>query len=107
MELRIYWEILCRRKWLFILILSGSVIPTLILCFFVTPVYKATTKVLVKGQDVNTSLITTVPSSLGKLESSLSADTLAGSFKVMLENKETAICLIDDLQLQKQKQKLK
>ena len=103
MELRIYWEILCRRRWLFALILSGSVIPTLILCFFVTPVYKATTKVLALSQDVNTRLTTTVPSSLGKLESSLTADTLAGSIKVMLENKETAIRLIDDLKLQKQK----
>lgn len=103
MELRIYWEILCRRRWLFALILSGSVISTLILCFFVTPVYKATTKVLVKGEDVNTILATTVSSSLGKLESSLSADTLAGSIKAMLENKEIAIRLIDDLQLQKQK----
>ena len=58
---------------------------------------------LALSQDVNIRLTTTVPSSLGKLESSLSADTLAGSIKVMLENKETAIRLIDDLKLQKQK----
>lgn len=47
MELRKYWEIFYRRKWMFIQSLIVIVATTIIMCKAMTPVYDVTSKVLV------------------------------------------------------------
>lgn len=102
MELRRYWEVFWRRKGLFALIVCGIVAPTLILVFFATPVYKASTRLLVRSQDVNSLIIGTVPSSPGKFDAISNSNAL-GTLKLMLEDKGTVTRLISEFKLQKQK----
>jgi uncharacterized protein involved in exopolysaccharide biosynthesis/Mrp family chromosome partitioning ATPase len=68
MELRKYWEVLWNRKRLFVLTMGGIVLFTLIWAFSVSPIYQATTKILIKMQDTASLINSTVPSTLGKLE---------------------------------------
>lgn len=102
MELRRYWEVFWRRKGLFALIVCGIVAPTLILAFFATPVYKASTRLLVRSQDVNSIIIGTVPSAPGKFDTISNSNAL-GTLKLMLEDKGTVTRLINEFKLQKQK----
>lgn len=101
MELRRYWEVFWRRKGLFALIVCGIVAPTLILAFFATPVYKASTRLLVRSQDVNSLIIGTVPSSPGKFDTISNSNAL-GTLKLMLEDKGTVTSVINEFKLQKQ-----
>lgn len=58
MELRKYWEIFCRRKWIFIQSLIIIVATTIVVCEIMTPVYDATSKVLVlkEAKDLSVSI---------------------------------------------------
>lgn len=68
MELRKYWEVLWRRRRLCLMTMGGIVLLTLAWAFSVSPVYQATTKILIKMQDTASLINSTVPSALGKLE---------------------------------------
>jgi capsular exopolysaccharide synthesis family protein len=58
MELRKYWEIFCRRKWIFIQSLIIIVATTIVVCEIMTPVYDATSKILVlkEAEDLSVSI---------------------------------------------------
>lgn len=99
MELRRYWEVFRRRKWLFVLIVFGIVVPTLMLAFLGTPVYKASTRLLVRSQDVSSLVINSVPSAPAKFDTTSHTNTF-GTLKLMLEDKETIIRVIREFQLQ-------
>lgn len=100
MELRRYWEVFWRRKQLFALISGGVVFLTLILAFTATPVYKANTKVLIKTQDITTSLSSTVPQSQGKIDYTINTN-IPGTVREMIENNNSLRRMIEELNLLK------
>lgn len=97
MELRRYWEVLWRRKRIFALITGVIVTFTFFWAFSVTPVYKATTRVVVRTQDLSTVISSTVPSSTGKLE--VGSETVPIAIKAMIENKDSLNRVIKELKL--------
>lgn len=100
MELRRYWEVFWRRKQLFALLTGGVVFLTLVLAFTATPVYKASAKVLIKTQDITTSLTSTVSPSPGKLDYTINTN-ISGTVREMIENNDSVRRMIEDLNLLK------
>lgn len=100
MELRRYWEVFWRRKHLFAFITGGVIFLTLILAFTATPVYRASTKVLIKTQDITTSLSSTVPQSQGKLDYTTYTN-IPGTVREMIENNYSLRRMIEELNLLK------
>lgn len=98
MELRRYWEVFWRRKHLFAFITGGVIFLTLILAFTATPVYRASTKVLIKTQDITTSLSSTVPQSQGKLDYTINTN-IPGTVREMIENNDSLRRMIEELNL--------
>lgn len=100
MELRRYWEVFWRRKHLFAFITGGVIFLTLILAFTATPVYRASTKVLIKTQDITTSLSSTVPQSQGKFDYTINTN-IPGTVREMIENNDSLRRMIEELNLLK------
>lgn len=99
MELRRYWEVFWRRKWIFVYTFGGIVILTLIWAFSSTPIYKATSKIIIRSQDRN-NLVSTVPSQMGKLNLLTSGKEM-NTVVEMIEHKDSLTRVIEDLNLQK------
>lgn len=91
---------LWRRKRLLGLVAGGIVFLTLIWAFSATPVYKATSKVLIKMQDTSASLSSIIPSSIGKFEFTSSGNA-ADTVIEMIDNKDSLDDMISDLKLMK------
>ncbi|OGP49408.1 MAG: hypothetical protein A2Y79_09825 [Deltaproteobacteria bacterium RBG_13_43_22] len=98
MELRRYWEVLWGRKILFGFVFSVIVIVTLVWALAATPVYMATTRVVVRTQDLSTDISsTTVPVAPGKLY--IESQTIPVAIKTLLENKDSISRVIKELNL--------
>ncbi len=89
---------------MFLYTLGLMVILTMIWAFSSKPVYKATSKVMIRVQDTNTNVISTVPSSPGKLNYLTASDGIA-TIQAMIENSDSVRQVIDDLKLEKKKGK--
>ncbi len=100
MELRRYWEVLWRRKYLFLLISGGIVILTLAWALFASPVYMATTKVFIKIQDPPANLNSMTPSGLSRLDFTTSGNA-AGTIMEMLNNHDALSDTINGLDLKR------
>ena len=85
MELRKYWEIVCRRKW--ILIQAALLIPlfTFILFVTVTPVYKSEAKLLFRPTCFSQKFIPDIPDEVGTIFF-FNDDDAMGSIEEMLES---------------------
>ncbi|WP_169728941.1 GumC family protein [Desulfatirhabdium butyrativorans] len=100
MELRKYWEVLWRRRRLFLMTMGGIVLLTLIWAFSVSPIYQATTKILVKMQDTASLINSTVPSALGKLEFTTYSNAVTTVIE-MIKTHEALNNMIHDMGLTK------
>jgi uncharacterized protein involved in exopolysaccharide biosynthesis/Mrp family chromosome partitioning ATPase len=97
-ELKKYWRILVRRRNLFFSIFGGIILLSLILGFSFTPIYTATSKVLVKNIDTNTTLVSSLPTNAGKIQYIESANAL-GNMKALIENEDSINKVIKELNL--------
>lgn len=100
MELRKYWTVFWRRRQLFLRVAGGIVLLTLVLALSATRVYKATTKVLIKTQDISAIISSVAPSSLGKLDYT-NIDNISGTIRTMIASKAPLNGVIEDLKLKK------
>lgn len=100
MELRIYWEVFWRRRWIFLYTLGLMVSLTMIWAFLSSPVYRATSKIMIRAQDTNTNIVSTVPSSAGKLNYLTSSNGIA-TIQAMIENSRSVTQVIEDLKLER------
>jgi len=98
MELRRYWEIVCRRKW----ILAGTalLIPLISYCIIenATRIYETEGILLVKAKNLQTGLISNLPDGLGTL-SFIDVDNAIGTIERILGSDSMAIYLIEEIDL--------
>ena len=68
MELRRYWEIICRRKWT--LIQAIVLIPLFAYIFMnvVSPIYQSKAKLWVKLNTIRQKFISNIPAEFGRLD---------------------------------------
>ena len=98
MELKKYWRILVRRRILFFSIFGGIVLFSLLLGFSSTPIYMASSKVLIKNTDTNTTLVSSLPTNAGKINYIESANAL-GNMQALIENEDSMNKVISDLHI--------
>jgi succinoglycan biosynthesis transport protein ExoP len=110
MELKKYWEILWRRKWIFLQAVGVIVLVTLICIIFMKPIYKATAKIKINMQDISVQFIspqqgtgvsnmrTWLPTDLGKVSFTEAANAIA-TFQAMIENTGSVNTVIRELNL--------
>lgn len=98
MELKKYWRILVRRKFLFFSVFGGVILVSLLLGFLSTPIYKASSKVLVKNNDTNTAVVSSLPNNVGKINYIESTNAL-GNMQALIENENSINKVINDLNL--------
>lgn len=98
MELKKYWRILRRRRFLFFSIFGGIITLSLLLGFLSTPIYKASSKVLIKNTDTNTTIVSSLPANAGKLNFINSSNAL-GNMQALIENEDSINKVIKDLSL--------
>lgn len=60
MELRRYWKIICRRRWIIIITFSVFFLTVVIGTNLVAPIYEANAKILVESSDTLTSLMSSL-----------------------------------------------
>ena len=110
MELKKYWEILWRRKWVFLQAVGVIVLVTLICIILMKPIYKATAKIRIDTQDISVQFIspqqgigagnirTWLPTDLGKTSFTDSSTAIA-TFQAMIENTGYINRVIQELNL--------
>ena len=109
MELKRYWEILWRRKWIFLQAVGVIVLVTLICAISMKPIYKATTQVKIDMQDISVQFLSPesaltgnlkvwLPSNLGRATSTI-PENIVGTFQTMIENKGYVSNVIKELDL--------
>lgn len=84
MELRKLWEILKRRKRLYIQSMVIIMISVLITIIIIRPLYNVTAKILIKPTDIIPQYITNMPDTLGRL-TFIDTDKVIDTYKNMLE----------------------
>ena len=98
MELKKYWRILGRRRILFFSIFGGFIFFSLLLGFSSTPIYMASSKVLIKNNDTNTTLVSSLPNNAGKMNFIESSNAL-GNMQAFIENEDSINKVINDLHI--------
>jgi len=99
MELLKLWDMIVRRKAIFIAIVLTVVLVPVIGSFLVTPVYKCSSKVWIKYKSITPSLvIPSLPADFGKLSYS-SSDYLADTIVALIESRPVIDNVIKDLDL--------
>lgn len=98
MELKKYWRILVRRKVLFFSIFGGIVLVSLFLGFSFTPIYYASSRVLIKNTDPNTTIVSSMPTNAGKINYIETTNAL-GNMQALIENDTSIGKVIKDLNL--------
>lgn len=85
MELRRYWEIICRRKW--ILILAIIVIPLIsyMLLEIISPIYQSKAKLWVKMNTLSPAFLKDIPNDVGVL-SFIDKDNAMGTIEELLKS---------------------
>jgi succinoglycan biosynthesis transport protein ExoP len=109
MELKKYWEILWRRKWIFLQAVGVIVLVTIICVISMKPIYKATTQVKIDIQDISVQFVSPESAGLGNIKAWLppnlgkttftNSDNVIGTFQTMIENKGYVSNVIKDLDL--------
>jgi len=96
-ELKKYWRIFIRRRFLFFSIFGPIIFISLLLGFLSAPIYKATSKVLIKNSD-SATLISSLPSGAGKINY-INIDNVMGNMCELIENEDSINKVIKDLHL--------
>jgi succinoglycan biosynthesis transport protein ExoP len=98
MELRKYWEIICRRKW--VLILSVILLPlfTYILFKIISPTYQSQAKLWVKVDTLQQKFIKDIPTEIGKF-SFTDSDNAMGTIKEILVSEPVVGQVIREMNL--------
>jgi len=98
MELRKYWEIVCRRKWVLIQAVILIPLSAYILMKVVPPVYQSHGKLMVKVNTLQQKFIKDIPSEIGKFEY-IDQDNAMGTIKEILESHSVAGRVIEEMNL--------
>lgn len=98
MELRKYWEIVCRRKW--VLILGVLLIPLFMFMLFliVAPVYKSEAKLLFRPSCFSQKFIPDIPAEVGTMLF-FNDDNAMGSIEEMVESDSVVGRVIREMDL--------
>src|SRR4030042_3803319 len=102
MELKRYWEILWRRKW--ILIFSIFFIPlfTLLLIYAAVPIYKCEAKLKVKINPIESGFFKTMPRDIGKFDF-FDKDLVMGSLEEFIKSSPVIRGVIEEMNLRDRK----
>ncbi len=99
MELLKLWDIVVRRKTIFLVTFLTVVLVPVIGSFLIRPVYKCSAKVWIKYKSVTPSMVVpSLPSELGKFSYS-SSDYVADTFVALIESRPVVTKVIKDLDL--------
>jgi capsular exopolysaccharide synthesis family protein len=85
MELKKYWEIIWRRKWILIQAMVFIPLFVYVLLVIISPIYKSEAKLWVRINTLQQKFLKDVPSELGKFEFTQS-DNALGTIEGLLEN---------------------
>lgn len=98
MELKAYWEIICRRKW----ILAVSVVVVPLFAFIImavsTPIYKSEAELWVKIRTLEQKFFKDISDYIGTFEFTTS-DNAMGTIEELLKNSKSIERVINDLNL--------
>jgi polysaccharide biosynthesis transport protein len=98
-HLKDYWYVLLKRKWLFLGVLIGIVILTLLLIFLMRPIYKVTTTLQIIQDNPSALMGGDKTDPLGMLVGSSELDRFYETQYNILQSRATAYGLIDALNL--------
>lgn len=102
MEIKRYWEILLKRKIIFLIIFFSLPILGFVLTKVVTPVYFSQAKVWIKTNALQQGFLADLPTNMGKLEF-FDTDNALGSIEEILESKPVVGGVIADMGLKNSK----
>ncbi|OGQ51581.1 MAG: hypothetical protein A3J24_00870 [Deltaproteobacteria bacterium RIFCSPLOWO2_02_FULL_53_8] len=102
MEIRRYWEILLKRKIIFLIIFLSFPLFAFVLMKVVTPVYFSQAKVWIRTNALQQGFLADMPSSIGKLEF-LDTDNAMGSIEELLESRQVVGAVVADMGLKNSK----
>jgi len=99
MELLKLWDMIARRKAIFIAIVLTVVLVPVVGSFLVKPVYKCSAKVWIKYKSITPALVVpSLPADFGKFSYS-SSDYLSDTFVALIESRPVIDNVINDLDL--------
>ncbi|MBI5049579.1 MAG: polysaccharide biosynthesis tyrosine autokinase [Nitrospirae bacterium] len=98
MELRRYWEILLRWKWIFLAIVVSVMVLSFIPALILNPVYESTSKVMINLKDISPEFVKGLPTSLGKFEVA-DVRNVVGTFQAMIENSQSINNVVRELEI--------
>lgn len=102
MEIRRYWKVLLKRKWIFLIILIIPLLFAYALSKAVTPVYFSQAKVWIRSDTLQQGFIAEIPSGLGKLDF-VKSDNAMGSIEEIFESRPVVGTVISDMGLKNKK----
>lgn len=100
MELKTYWKIICRRKWIVIVSVAIAPMFAYALMMITSPIYKSEAKLWVKMNTLQQKFFDDISDWFGKLEFS-NTDNALGTIEELLNNSESVGRVITKLGLTK------
>lgn len=98
MELKKYWEIICRRKWILIQAMVFILLLAYIFIFFNPPIYKSEAKLWVRINTLQQEFIKDMPVDFGKLDFTASEMAL-GTMEALLKSYSMAAQIVRKLEI--------
>jgi len=98
MELKRYWEIIWRRKELFIVIVALVIGIPLITAYILTPIYSASARVAITVKDFQTDYLSELPPTLGTFRF-VEARNVVDTYTILIKNPGSVSALIKQLNL--------
>lgn len=102
MELRKYWEIICRRKWILILTILFIPMFTMAILHSLSPIYQSQAKLMVKTSFSQNELIKGLPSALGRYNFT-DQDKVIGTMVEILKSGPVVQKVIEEMNLKNEK----
>jgi uncharacterized protein involved in exopolysaccharide biosynthesis len=105
MELKRYWEIVCRRKWLLIIAAALTPLAAYLLMKVMPPIYKSEAKFWVRINTLQQKYATDVPDVVGRFDFTTS-DNAMGIMEEVLKSSSSVDRVIKDMHLTNKKGEL-
>jgi len=102
MELKAYWRIICRRKWLLIFTVVTIPMMAYIMMRVIPPIYKSETKLWVRMNTLEQKYLKDISDIVGKFEFTTNENSL-GTIEELLNNSESVHSVITELALTNRK----
>jgi polysaccharide biosynthesis transport protein len=98
MELRRYWEILRKRKWIFLSVMIATPLLALVGMLTMTPVYQCRAKLWVNPTAIQAKLVSGLPTEFGKFEYT-NRDNFPTTVEVLMKSDSSVGAVINELGL--------